>query len=250
MKKTPAPIYTLDLSDAILPENWPTNLPKQLKVKKGSNILNYDIIEEPEWAKTLRDFVEKNSRYLDVAKSRELPIGINHFNLPIGSIISDEDGNIIAQGKNKKTYLKQQQDKQEKHAQQISELQLIYPHIKEEFLIEFNDSVKLLLNEQTVRPLSNAHNIYDTFNDLLIAAGGSLYRDGSTASLGAYSSTIDYNALNTVFDLFQKEELSLLKDALEEVGSYSPLHSVMRGSLETYIEKAGSAKKKTSRPPK
>ncbi len=229
-------ILILDLSDAILPENWPTNIPLQINVTKGNHDKSFDIVENDTWFPSLRTYVEENSRYLNVEASRKLPIGINENGLLIGSHISDQNGNIIIQGKNKKAYLEQKQQKENETAATIASLKEKYPLIKDSFIIEFNDTVNLLLKDIT-RPIDSHTMIYDTFNDIFIAGGGSLYPSGATAALGAYSSVIDFDALNAVLQLFEPTELKLLKDGLSDVGSYSPLHSLMAGWTDTFILK-------------
>lgn len=229
----PIEFFTLDLTDAILPKSWPSDIPLVLKLQTGQHEKNYDIVvsDEP-WYNSLLKFVSKNSYN---SKDESLPIGINAARMQIGAKIYNSEQVLVAQGKNKELYLAEFAKEANELENFLIELRASFPGIKDKYLIDFNETQQLLLKDD--RPLTHYNTVFNTFNDIFMCGGGSTYSDGSLACLGAYNSLIDYEVLNCVINLFNKEELVLLQEATEGLCYLSPIYSLINGQIQARNEK-------------
>lgn len=227
-------ILYLDISDAMMATGWPSGIPDIIPIRKGVHSFDYDIIENAEWGGILRNFVNSMRQISDT-----IPIGVSKNSLPIGSFIKDSTGNILVSGRDKEVYLKEIKDKKEKHDGKVLGLKLLYPYMDDKYIIDYSETIDLLFDNINKKD-KGMQEVYDIFNDVLLSGGGSTYSSGDVAALGAWSSVIDYKVLGEVFKLFNKEDLVSLSEALLSMASYSPLHSVMNGQLNTYMEKLAS----------
>lgn len=230
-KTPPIENFTLDLTDAILPVNWPSDAPLILNLQTGQHQQHYDIIpSDMPWYKSLVKFVNRNPK---IPKDNTLPIGVSALQMHVGAVIYDKYQNIVAQGKNKEVYFKEVEQTQKNLEKLLNPLRKKFPSIKDNFLQDFNETQDSLLN--TYRPFENATMIYDVFCDIYYSGGGSTYEDGSTSSIGAYRSLIDFNTLKATLDLFDKNELELMVQASEKNAYLTPIHSVINGQIKSKI---------------
>lgn len=239
-QNSPIEIFTLDLTDAILPNGWPSDIPLSLKLQTGQYEKKYDIISSDEtWYKSLLKFVAKNQRKpLDDS----LPIGVNGNGLYVGAKIYDANQNIVDKGKSKKLHFKEIKQESDDLEQKLIPLREKFVGIKDKYLLEFNEAQDSLLKHY--RPLSENQTLDNVFSDILLAGGGSTYQDGSLASLGAYSSLLDFNVLKCTLDLFEKEELKLLGEVYENIAYLTPIHSLINGQIKAKNSKSQKPKMK------
>lgn len=221
--------YILDLNDAIMPKDWPQSIPKLLDLETGKFEKDFDIvIKESDWYNDLKLFVNKNNVY---KLNSNLPIGLNKCSLPIGSKILNETKEIIALGKNRLIYEQNKFLEIKKLEEKLIYLKKKFPKIKKEYLIDFNDTQELLLNNND-RHLINGINIYNSFNDIFLAGGGSTYSDKKLASLGSYNSLLDFEVLDQTLSLFKIEEIKKLKKEFFNLAYLSPIFNL----INTYID--------------
>jgi hypothetical protein len=238
--KVPIEFFTLDLTDAILPKAWPSDIPLLLKLQTGQHEKKYDIVANDEpWYQSLLKFVAKNQY---TTKDDTLPVGMNGTSMHIGAKVYDANQKLVDQGKNKKLHLQEVLQKSHDLEQTLIPLREKFLGIKDKYLIEFNETQESLL--KCYRPILNKQTASEVFSDILLSGGGSTYQDGTLASLGAYSSVIDFNTLKCTLDLFEKEELKLLGEDSENFAYLTPIHSVINGQIQARLEKTNKPKMK------
>ncbi|NCP98469.1 hypothetical protein GW796_10675 [archaeon] len=226
--------FKLDLSDAIMPNNWPKEVPMILSLCSGKYQKDFDIIPKTEsWYTSLLEFLKIGN---------DIPIGLSKNRLPIGSKVFDETNNIVCQGEDKNLYLKKIKKQNNDKENILKLLRIKFTGIKDCFLVDFNETVELLMNGS--RPFKTLTSVYDVFNDVFISAGGSTYQDNKSAALGAYNSIIDFNALKTTLNLFTKEEKILLREYLVEISCLSPIFKVLEGQIELDVNREDKTNKK------
>lgn len=231
-QNNPIEFFTLDLTDAILPKDWPSDIPLVLKLQTGQHEKKYDIvISDESWYQSLLKFVSKNQYGV---KNDTLPIGMNSTSMHIGAKLYDKNKELVAQGKDKKLHLQEVANNNSNLEQILIPLREKFLGVKDKYLIDFNETQELLLKSS--RPFITKETISNVFSDIFLAGGGSTYQDNSLASLGAYNSLIDFNALNCTLDLFEKDELKLLGDFFKNAAYLTPIHSIINGQIKTRNE--------------
>ena len=224
--------FILDLTDAILPENWPFDIPLLIQLETGQHQKDYDITpQEFPWYNSLLNYVSKKRFNSQTDSKFNFPIGINKNAMFIGAKIYDSDKNLVAQGKNRYEHLKEESEKKQELENQLAPLRKKFLGIKDKYLIDFNETQESLL--KSYQPIKNKNTVYDTFSDIFMSGGGSTYNDKSLASLGAYSSVIDFEVLNCTLLLFEKNELKLLEESFEELSYLTPIHSLIHGQIKS-----------------
>lgn len=238
--RPPIELFTLDLTDALLPKAWPVDIPLILRLQTGQYGQDYDIIPSDEpWYESLLKFVKKQQY---TTKDDSLPISVRSQNMHVGAKVYDANQKIVAQGKDRLVYLKEIEEKKESLEKILVPLREKFLGIKDKYLIDFNETQESLL--ETYRPFTDAGTIFDVLNDIMMSSGASTYKDGSLASLGAYNSLIDFEVLNCILNLFNKEELVLLESATRQLSYLTPIHSVINGQVKSRNEKSTKPKMK------
>jgi len=225
--------YTLDLSNAIMPKDWPKSIPTLLDLETGKFGKDFDIVvKDDNWYQDLKDFVIKSNRYNLVV---DVPIGLNINSLPIGSKVFNENKEVIALGRDRLVYEQKKALEVKELEDKLNSLRKIYPKIKDEYLIDFDETQELLLKGN--RPFTNGVNIYNTFSDVFLSGGGSTYSDKKVASLGAYNSLLDFEALDQTLGLFKFEEVKILSEELKSLSCLSPIYKLIQTVVDRLVVK-------------
>ena len=226
--------YTLDISNAIMPKDWPIEIPKQLKLKTGEHEKDFDVVvdENSKWGEIFLNYYKtKNNRsYIDL----KLPIGLNKVGLPVGSKLLDASGKVIAKGANREKYETAIAQIKISEKNILEDLKPLYPNVQEKFLMDYHGTIESL---KSYLPLKTELNAYEVFVDIFQSGGGSTYQNGQTAMLGAYNSIIDFEVLKTTLRLFTREDLVLVDKAFKNYKDLTPIHSVISGQLDLFLNK-------------
>lgn len=230
--KTKIQTFTLDLTNAILPASWPSDIPLLIQLQTGQYQKDYDIFpQNNSWYDSLLNYVSKNRFYSQTESKSQFPIGINKNAIFVGAKIYDVNQNLVAQGKDRQLYIKEETKKKQELENTLIPLREKFPGIKDKYLIEFNESQESLL--KAYQPIKNTNTAYDVFNDIFMAGGGSTYSDKLIASLGAYNSVIDFEVLKCTLSLFDKNELKILEESFESLSYLTPIHSLIHGQIKS-----------------
>jgi hypothetical protein len=78
--------FELDLTNALLPDWWPTGIPKVLPVEKGRYKKDFDLCREKIAPDDYRQLLEATD-YANVGRDSGIPIGLDFIHIPIGAVI-------------------------------------------------------------------------------------------------------------------------------------------------------------------